>query len=416
MDGGDITTTKTHSMEKKQTGGSGKEPDFLITGIKKNVFVLGLVSLFTDVASEMLYPVIPIFLTVVLGAPMVVVGLIEGIAESTASLLKVITGWYSDKTGRRKPFVLCGYGLSAISKPLIAFAYSWPLVLAARFMDRSGKGVRTSARDALIADSTESAHRGRSYGLHRTMDTIGAVLGPLIAIVMLHLTDNNYRLLFLVAFIPGLISILLVTFFVSERRRTPNAKISFKISQFGTDFKVFLLISVIFAFGNSSDVFLILRAQDLGFSVSAVLLCYIVYNIVFALGAFPAGIVSDRVGRRDLMLWGFLIFATVYMGFALTPGNLYIWPLFVIYGLYAALTDGIGKAYVIDLVPVDKRATALGIYHAATGIMMLFASIVAGLLWDIFGASIPFIYGAATAVIAAVLLLVLMPRRHEVVR
>jgi MFS family permease len=346
---------------------------------------------------------------------MAVVGLIEGIAESTASLLKVFSGWYSDRTGRRKPLVLAGYSVSAISKPLIAFAYAWPIVLSARFMDRFGKGVRTSARDALIADSCDIAQRGKSYGLHRTMDTIGAVLGPVIAIAILYLTNDNYRLLFLVAFIPGLISIFLVKFLVSERRCVPNAKVSFKLSQFGKEFKIFLLISVIFALGNSSDVFLILRAQDLGFSVSTVLLCYIVYNVVFALGAFPAGIVSDRVGRRDLMMWGFLIFAAVYAGFALTSKNLYVWPLFVIYGLYAAFTDGIGKAYVVDLVPVDKRATALGMYHTATGIMVLFASVVAGLLWDTFGAPAPFISGAATAVLAAVMMVLLMPRRSEMV-
>lgn len=407
--------TELQAKSGKQAEKPDKEPDFWIYGIKKNVFVLGLVSLFTDIASEMVYPVIPLFLTLVLGAPMAVVGLIEGIAESTASLLKVFSGWYSDRTGRRKPLVLAGYSVSAISKPLMAFAYAWPIVLSARFMDRFGKGVRTSARDALIADSCDIVHRGKSFGLHKTMDTVGAVLGPVIAIAILYLTDDNYRLLFLVAFIPGLISIFLVKFLVSERRCVPNANVSFRISQFGKEFKIFLLISVIFAIGNSSDVFLILRAQDLGFSVSTVLLCYIVYNVVFAMGAFPAGILSDRVGRRDLMMWGFLIFAVVYAGFALTSKNLYMWPLFVVYGLYAAFTDGIGKAYVVDLVPVDKRATALGMYHTVTGIMVLFASVVAGLLWDTFGAHAPFIYGSATAVVAAVMMVVLMPRRNEMV-
>ncbi len=389
------------------------EPDFLIPGIKKNVFILGLVSLFTDISSEMLYPVIPIFLTAVLGAPMYVVGLIEGIAEGTASILKVISGWYSDKTGTRKPFVLGGYSVSAISKPLMAFAYVWPLVLVARFLDRFGKGVRTSARDALIADSSPPLQRGRSYGLHRAMDTFGAVLGPVIAILILYLTGDNYRLLFAVAFFPALVGILLIAFFVSERKRSPNAKISFRISQFGRDFKIFLLISVIFALGNSSDVFLILRAADVGFTVTAVLLCYIVYNIVNAIVSYPAGTLSDKLGRRSLMLWGFLIFAAVYFGFAMMPANIYVWPLFAIYGVYAAFTEGVGKAYVVDLVPCEKRGTALGIYHTATGITMVFASIIAGLLWEFLGSSVPFIYGAATALLSAVLLLVLMPKRHE---
>ncbi|MBW6470787.1 MAG: MFS transporter [Methanosarcinaceae archaeon] len=398
-----------------QTQPPEKEPDFLIPGIKKNVFVLGLVSLFTDISSEMLYPVIPIFLTAVLGAPMYVVGLIEGIAEGTASILKVISGWYSDRTGKRKPFVIVGYSLSAISKPLMAFAYIWPLVLGARFLDRFGKGVRTSARDALIADSTPVAQRGRSFGLHRTMDTFGAVLGPMIAILILYITADNYRLLFMLAFLPALVSIVLIVFFVSERRQVPNAKVSFKISQFGRDFKVFLLISVIFALGNSSDVFLILRATDVGITITAVLLCYIVYNIANAIGSYPAGVLSDRIGRRSLMLWGFLIFAAVYIGFALMPANIYVWPLFAIYGIYAAFTNGVAKAYVVDLVPFDKRGTALGIYHTATGVMIIFSSIIAGLLWEFIGSSAPFVYGAATAVLSAVFLLILMPKRHEMV-
>lgn len=400
---------------KMQTQQPKEEPDFLIPGIKKNVFILGLVSLFTDISSEMLYPVIPIFLTAVLGAPMYIVGFIEGIAEGTASILKVISGWYSDKTGKRKPFVMCGYSVSAISKPLMAFAYVWPLVLVARFLDRFGKGVRTSARDALIADSSPPAQRGRSYGFHRTMDSFGAVLGPMIAILILHLTADNYRLLFIVAFLPALVSILLVAFLVSEQRQVPNTKISFKISQFGRDFKVFLLISVIFALGNSSDVFLILRAADVGFTVTAVLLCYIVYNITNAIVSYPAGTLSDKLGRRSLMLWGFLIFAAVYLGFALMPANVYVWPLFAIYGVYAAFTDGVGKAYVVDLVPFDKRGTALGIYHTATGVMIIFSSIIAGLLWEFVGSSAPFVYGAATALLCAVLLLVLMPKRHEMI-
>jgi MFS family permease len=406
-----ICIIETRPLPEEDRIRRSKEPDFIITGIKKNIFVLGLVSLFTDIGSEMLYPVIPIFLTTVLGAPMVVVGLIEGIAEGTASFLKVITGWYSDRIGKRKPFLLSGYSISTISKPLIAFAYTWPLVLVARFMDRFGKGVRTSARDALIADSCDPCQRGRSYGFHRTLDTVGAVIGPAIAILILYLTNNDYRLLFLVAFVPGLIGVLLVMFFVSERKNIIDTKISFKVSQFGRDFKVFILITSIFAIGNSSDVFLILRAQDLGFSVSTVLLCYIMYNVIFAIGAFPAGILSDKLGRRNLMTWGFLIFACVYAGFAFTSETIYVWMLFVVYGLYAALTDGIGRAYVVDLVPFDKRATALGIYHTAIGMMMLFSNLIAGILWDMIGAPAPFIYGAIAAVVSAVMLIVLMPMK-----
>ena len=359
----------------------------------------------------MLYPIIPLFLTLVLGAPMALVGLIEGVAESTANILKVASGWYSDKTTKRKPFVIAGYSISAISKPLMALAYSWPLVLVARVMDRTGKGLRTSARDALIADSSDIAHRGRSFGLHRSMDTIGAVAGPLIALGILYLSGDNYRVVFLAAFIPGLLSILLVTFFVSERKRPAAEKISFKLSHFGRDFKVFLIITGIFALGNSSNVFLILRAENLGFSVYMVILSYILFNIVSSLGSFPLGTLSDRWGRRNILGAGFVVFGIVYFGFAWIQQSIYIWPLFIIYGLYEALTQGIGKAYVVDLVPSEKRGTALGIYHAATGFMMLFASIIAGLLWDIIAPSAPFIYGGGIAILSSLLLVLFMPDR-----
>ncbi len=370
-------------------------------------------SLFTDISSEMLYPIIPFFLTLVLGAPMALVGLIEGIAESTANILKVASGWYSDKTKKRKPFVLAGYSISAISKPLMALAYGWPLVLVARVMDRTGKGLRTSARDALIADSSDIANRGRSFGLHRSMDTIGAVAGSLIALGILYLSGDNYRMVFLAAFIPGMLSILLVTFFVSERRRPKAEKISFKLSNFDRDFKVFLLITGIFAIGNSSNVFLILRAENLGFSVYMVILSYILFNIVSSLGSFPLGTLSDRWGRRNILGAGFVVFGIVYFGFAWIQQSIYIWALFIIYGLYEALTKGIGKAYVVDLVPSDKRGTALGIYHAATGFMMLFASIIAGLLWDILGPAAPFIYGGGVAFLSSMLLILFMPRRES---
>lgn len=343
---------------------------------------------------------------------MALVGLIEGVAESTANILKVVSGWYSDKTTKRKPFVIAGYSISAISKPLMALAYGWPLVLVARVMDRTGKGLRTSARDALIADSSEIAHRGRSFGLHRSMDTIGAVTGPLIALGILYLTADNYRLVFLAAFIPGLLSILLVTFFVSERKRPTAGKISLRLSHFGRDFKVFLLITAIFAMGNSSNVFLILRAENLGFSLYMVILGYILFNIVSSLGSFPLGTLSDRWGRRNILGAGFVVFGIVYFGFAWVQQSIFIWPLFIIYGLYEALTEGVGKAYVVDIVPSDKRGTALGIYHAATGFMMLFASIIAGLLWDVLGAPAPFIFGGCLAAVSALLLVVLMPGRE----
>ena len=246
-------------------------------GISKNVFVLGLVSFFNDVASEMIYPIVPIFLTGVLGAPVAVVGLIEGIAESTASVLKVVSGWLSDKLQKRKPFVVAGYSFSAISKILLSLAFSWPFVLFARFVDRFGKGTRTSARDALIAESSETSTRGKSFGFHRALDTLGAVVGPLIALLAIHFLDNNFRLIFFLAFIPACIGIILLLFFVKERQKenNPDQAIRFSWRNLDPSFKIFLLISFIFALGNSSDAFLILRAQNLGLSVILVVLAYV---------------------------------------------------------------------------------------------------------------------------------------------
>jgi len=403
----------------------------IIKGVKKNVFILGLVSFFTDISSEMLYPIIPIFLTSVLNAPMSVVGLIEGIAESTASILKVLSGWLSDRSGKRKPFVIYGYSLSTIAKPLLAFAATWHFVLAARFLDRFGKGLRSSARDALIADSTEARYRGKAFGFHRSLDSVGAVIGPLIALLLLYYLDGSYRIIFLIAFVPALISVLLLLFFVSDKVGERKDGLKFKFSDFSHDFKLFLLISIVFAIGNSSNVFLILRTKDIfeNFGgvpsivtstfgslgvVAVVILTYVVYNITYSLSSMPAGMLSDRIGRRNVMIGGFLIFSIVYLGFAMANAGYLVWILFAIYGFYIAMTDGVSKAYAVDLVPADKRGTAIGLYYTVTGLMALAASIIAGLLWDFLGASAPFLFGSATALIAALFLVALMPKRNNI--
>jgi MFS family permease len=400
----------------------------IIKGIKKNVFILGLVSFFTDISSEMLYPIIPIFLTKVLGAPMTIVGIIEGIAESTASILKVVSGWLSDRSGKRKPYVIFGYSLSTISKPLLVFATTWHFVLAARFLDRFGKGLRTSARDALIADSTEEKYRGRAFGFHQGMDTVGAVVGLLIALLLLYLLDGNYTLMFLIAFIPALISVILLFLFVSEKKGKKKDSLQFKFSDFNRDFKIFILITILFAIGNSSNVFLILRAMDIfeisgnipsiitsvfgTYSVTAiVILTYIVYNITYSLASMPAGILSDKIGRRNVMVGGFLIFSFVYLGFALANNGYLVWILFAIYGFYMAMTEGVSKAYVVDMVPTEKRATAIGLYYTATGILALASSMIAGLLWDKVGPSAPFLFGSISALVAAVMMMLMLPAR-----
>jgi len=378
-------------------------------GISKNVFVLGLVSFFNDVASEMIYPIVPIFLTSVLGAPVAVVGLIEGIAESTASILKVVSGWLSDKFQKRKPFVIAGYSFSAISKIILSLAYSWPFVLFARFVDRFGKGTRTSARDALIAESSENSTRGRSFGFHRALDTLGAVVGPLIALLAINFLDNNFRLIFFLAFIPACIGVLLLMLFVKEKRKETNLSpaLNFSWRNMDSSFKIFLLISFIFALGNSSDAFLILRAQNLGLSVVLVILAYVLFNFTYAIFSMPAGIIADKIGPKKVLFSGFLLFSVIYLFFGLTNASFILWILFPFYGIYMALTEGIGKAYISNLVPQEKAGTAFGVYQTTIGLCTFFASLIAGLLWTYIGVSAPFIFGSVMAVISALLFVIL---------
>ncbi len=385
-------------------------------GIPKNVLILGLVSFFNDIASEMIYPLVPIFLTSVLGAPVSIVGLIEGIAESVASILKVVSGWLSDKWRIRKPFAVAGYSLSAVSKIFFGLAYSWPVVLLARFIDRFGKGTRTSARDALITESSESKIRGKTFGFHRALDTMGATIGPLLALVAIRYLDNNLRLVFLLSFIPAFIGVVLLFFFVKEKRNTSNYSTHFQFNwkEIDPSFKLFLSISIIFALGNSSNAFIILRAQNLGLSVTMVMLVYVLFNFVYAIFSLPAGIISDRVGPKRILLTGFFLFAIIYFLFGFIKDAGFLWILFPFYGIYMALTEGVGKAYISNLVPSEKAGTAFGLYQTAIGLCAFFASWIAGLLWSYVSISAPFIFGSITAALAATLFLVFGKKIKEI--
>jgi len=386
-----------------------------VKGVPRNVFMLGVVSCFADISGEMIYPLIPLFLTGVLGAPVVVVGLIEGVAESTASLVKIFSGWWSDRTRKRKPLVIAGYGLAVVGKLLLAVAFVWPVVLLGRFVDRFGKGMRGSPRDALIADSAPENERGRAFGFHRSMDTLGAVVGPLLGLLLVALLNDRLRLVFAIAIIPGFLSVAALALVREPRPKAAKKAAPPKITLAGFDprFRLFLLASFIFALGNSSDVFLILRAKQLGLSTTAVVLAYVLYNFVYMGVALPAGIRSDKGGRRGVLVVGLLIFAGVYAGFAFVTSNLFIWPLFAIYGLYIALTDGVTKALITDLVPADQRATAIGTYGTLTGIAALVASIVAGVLWDRVSTAAPFVLSAVGALIGALLLFLVLPRAPQ---
>jgi len=385
-----------------------------------NVLTSGLVSFFTDISSEMIVPVLPLFLTVTLRAPVAAVGLIEGVAESTASILRVFAGWLSDRAGRRKPLVVAGYALSNLTKPLLAVAGAWPHVLAVRFVDRFGKGVRGAPRDALIADSVGPEHRGLAFGFHRAMDTAGAALGPLLAFAVLALLPENYRAVFWIATVPGAIAILVAVLFLRDVPRRPGAarldRLSF--AGLGRPFMLFTLVATVFAVGNSSDAFLILRAKNLGLPVTAIPLIYFAFNVVYALLSTPAGALSDRLGRRRMLALGYAVFACVYLGFALVGGPSARWTvpaLFLVYGVYYALTEGIQRAFVVDLVPAELRATALGTFAMATGLALLPASVIAGRLWDRVGPAAPFYYGGATAVAALLLLLLVFRDRATAV-
>jgi MFS family permease len=395
-----------------------------IFNLSPNIFFLGIVSLLTDTSTEMIFTLVPLFLTNVLGVGTAVVGLVGGISDSTDAVFKIFSGWFSDRLGKRKPLAVLGYSLSTIVKPLMYLASSWGMVTAIRFGDRVGKGFRGSPRDALVADSVDSSQRGRAFGLHRAMDTLGAMLGLIIAaLVIYYIVGENlelslraYHWLVLIGVIPAVLAVLVLVLFVHERKTSLPANIIGKdISEHGNSFtgfdsrfKLFLAIIAIFNLGNSSDFFIILRAQNLGSPVFHVTLMLVLFNAVYAAIALPAGTLSDRMGRRRLIILGWMVYALVYLGFALASNTWQIWLLFAGYGIYYGIAEGVARALVADLVPSEKRGTAYGLYHGVVGIALLPASLIAGGLWQAVSPSATFFFGAGLAFIAALAILVLI--------
>jgi MFS family permease len=392
----------------------------MLKKIPGSVYILGAVSFFNDVASEMLYPVMPIFLTQVLGAPVAVVGLIEGVAEGSAAVFKTIFGRWSDRLGKRKPFVFSGYSASALSKAIIAFSSLWGIVFAGRVIDKFGKGLRTGARDALLLDASNEKNRGLVFGVHRTMDSAGAVVGPLIALLLLQLFNNNIRTILYIAVIPSLIGVLLVSFVretkkpIEKVRATPLPQLSFKTLP--RELKIFLIAYGLFAFGNSSDSFLILRSKNLGLSLSLVVLAYVVYNVVYSLGSTPAGILADKIGPKRVFIAGLIIYILVYAGFAFNKSTAGIWGLFAIYGLYIALTDGVSKALIGQYIGQKEAGGIYGLLQTITGIGILLASVIGGTLWTIIGPWATFAFGAGFAIMALLVFLFAGLGRHWLVQ
>ncbi len=387
------------------------ERDRKLFGMSRNVFYAGVVSLFMDVSSEMIYPLVPLFLAGVLGVNKSMIGLIEGIAESTASVLKAYSGWLSDRLGRRKSLMLLGYGISTLSRPIIALAGGWPQVLASRFVDRLGKGMRTAPRDAIIAESSEEATLARSFSFHRSMDTMGAVAGPAFALLLLQRQGSSYQTVFFLSMIPAIIAVLIIAAFIREKGRPARVagvrpKLTFR--HFDWKARLFIVIAAIFALGNSSDAFLILRAGQLGIPTMMIPALYLMFNLIYAFSAIPAGIAADRFGKKRFILIGFVLFAGLYLGFAVAKTSTQIWVLFALYGIFMGLTEGVQKAFLATIIPREFKATAFGAYATATGLATLPASVIAGLLWDRVSPSATFCFGAAAAALSALLFIVLI--------
>ena len=371
--------------------------------LSHNVQVLSLVSLFQDTASELLYPILPIFLVGVLGAPIAVVGLVEGLADGAAALTKLVSGRWSDRR-RRRPVVAFGYGLAAAAKVVVALAVVWPMVLAARVADRIGKGIRGAPRDALIADDTDAEHRGRAFGFHRSIDTFGAVLGPLIGLGLYEALNHRIRPLLWVAAIPALLSVSLVSL-VREKPRNAAAASDRAVSAAPLPARFWRLVVLLgaFAFVNFSDALLLIRAQHLGLGVGSVIGVYCLYNLTYALASYPAGVVSDKIPRRIVVGCGLVIFAFAYVGLGVISTSTWVWVLFPVYGLYTALTDGVTKAWIVDLAPPEARGRAIGVQGAVAGAGAIVAGIWAGLAWSGTGRMPLIVAGSVAAVVSVVM-------------
>ena len=407
-------------IKSLNTDTSGKR----IWGLNPNIFFLGIVSFLTDVSTEMIFTLVPLFLSNVLGATTTIIGLIGGLSESADATFRIFSGWLSDRIGKRKLLAVAGYSISTIAKPFMYLGSTWGVVLGVRFSDRIGKGIRTAPRDALIADSVSAEERGKGFGLHRAMDTWGAVLGLSIAAIVIYLVQGGglqlglqtYQWLVLIGIVPAVLAVVILVRFVKEKERKPSPtdipRPRFSLAKlaagFDTRFKVFLAVMALFTLGNSSDFFVVLRAQNLGSSVFHIALMLVLFNATYAAIALPAGKLSDKLGRRRVIAMGWGVYAMVYLGFALATELWQVWLLFACYGIYYGVVEGVARAFVADLVPAEKRGTAYGLYHGVVGLTLIPASLIAGWLWQAYSPSAPFFFGAGLACAATISMLALV--------
>ena len=375
-----------------------------------NVFFLGLVSFFADISAEMVYPIIPLYLTSAFGATPALIGIIEGIAESLASLLKVFSGYITDKYNKKKPIAFLGYATGLIYKIALIAASSWGGILGARVIDRIGKGIRTAPRDVMVCESANSNRMGTAFGIHKALDMAGSAIGILIAYLLLSSANGafDYKNLFLISIIPALLSLAMFPLIKEKKEqriikeREPFWK---NVKKLDGQLKLYLLVAFLFTLGNSSNAFLLLRAKSVGFNDTSVILLYFIYNITASLLAIPLGKRSDQVGRKRLLVSGYIVFAAVYMGFAFAYNKIFMIALFVLYGVYTAMTTGVERAFIAEISPQELKGTMLGLHSTIVGIALLPASAIAGVLWTSFGAEIPFVFGACLSLIAAFVLI-----------
>jgi MFS family permease len=374
-------------------------------GVSRNILYIGLTSFLTDTSVKMVYSVMPMFLMSI-GASKTSLALIEGVAESTASLIKALSGFWSDKIGKNKPFMIIGYGISALVIPLYSLVVSPMQVLYLRFIERFGKGIRTAPRDSLIAGSVINGETGKSFGLQKAMDNSGAIVGPLMAFLLLSALPGNYRLIFMLAGIPAILSIFVILFKIQEAKKSKDELFTrFHFKDFPGKYYLFLIILFVFTLGNSTDALLLVKANEIGIKVALIPLVYLITNTLSVIASVPLGTLADRIGKEKLLVIGYLIYAFVYYGFGVTTSTEAMVALFALYGLYSAATDGVQKAFVSDMIDKNKKGTGLGIYNALLGITLLPASLIAGILYDKVNSSVPFYFGAATALFSTILMI-----------